>query len=251
MGFLSIHLKGMRNDQHFQYQGDFGELVDNTGAEDLKIVPLFEDWKAGYAQENEALKKISKSPVTEAINLANAHRDNMFRGLSDTLKGMLNHYEPKKVEAAKLLQIVFTTYGNIASKPLSEKIGIYANLIEEVHADHYAAAVETCELNDWFDVLETCNDDVRVLIKQRDEENAGRSMIVLKEARRTVDLAHNAILKRITSLLDVEGSADPERKEFYEQFIRRLNAIIERHNNSISARRSHGKGAGKDNLQGI
>jgi hypothetical protein len=68
--------------------------------------------------------------------------------------------------------------------------------------------------------LESRNNAFGELVKNRFDETAARTDIVLKEARAKLDEAYRTITEMVNALAVVEGVAA------YEQFIRTLNAVI-------------------------
>jgi hypothetical protein len=68
--------------------------------------------------------------------------------------------------------------------------------------------------------LEQRNNAFAALMKERFDETAARTDIVLKEARAEVDKQYKTIVERLNALIVVEGV------ENYENFARTLNAII-------------------------
>jgi hypothetical protein len=68
--------------------------------------------------------------------------------------------------------------------------------------------------------LEKRNKAFEALVKERFDETAHKSDIVLKEARAELDKVYHSIEERINALALVEGTAD------YEEFIRTMNAVV-------------------------
>jgi len=143
-----IHLGHLRNDAHFQFHTEFRDLVTKQGAETLKIKPQFDAYIAIYGREDEALKKITKSALTEKIHEADIARDEIFLGMIDVNKGMCRHFTPEVQEAAKRLKILFDTYGNVANKPLNEETSAIYNLLQELEGK-YATDVTAAGLTTW------------------------------------------------------------------------------------------------------
>jgi len=71
-------------------------------------------------------------------------------------------------------------------------------------------------------------------MRDRFDETASRTDIVLKEARAEVDTAYFAIRERINALVVVEGVS------VYENFIRTLNAVIAKY--ALLGKSKGGKG---------
>jgi hypothetical protein len=71
-------------------------------------------------------------------------------------------------------------------------------------------------------------------MRERFDETAGRTDIVLKEARAEVDQSYFSIREKINALVIVEGVAS------YENFIRTLNAVIAKYTSLTKPRGGKG-----------
>jgi len=218
----SIYLHDLRNDAHFQFHTEFKDLVTKFGAAALKVQSHFEAYLPAYHAEDEALKKVMKSAITAEIQAADKQRDLLFRGMADANKAALNHFNPQVVEAAKRLKILFDTYGNLAQKPLNEETSAIYNLLQDLNGKYAADAAATM-LTDWAAELGDANDAFGKLMKDRYDETAMRTDLVLKECRFKADDAYRTITDRVNALVVVEGEAA------YSDFIRRLNAVIDKY----------------------
>ncbi len=236
MKIETIHLNNLRNNEHFQLQTEFHKLVTESTPQALKIELAFAAYLPLYAKEDEALVKITKSAFSADIEEADRRRDQLFRGMADANLSALNHFKPEVSAAARRLQIVFDTYGNVAAKPLNEETSALNNLLQDLRTG-YAAEVEQVGLGDWARELLAANAAFEDLVHRRYGETSQRSDLVLKEVRMQVDAAYNAIAERVNALMLLEGS--PTHKEF----IRRLNAVVEKYKNLLAQRR--GRNAAK------
>jgi len=212
----------LRNDSHFQFYTEFRNLVQSQGAENLKIAAQFEAWLPLYEKEDIALKKIVKSAITAQIQEADKARDDIYIGMVETNTGALRHFSPEVRNAAGRLKIVFDTYGNVPKKPLNDQTSAVYNILQELKGK-YASDATLVGINAWVLELETRNNAFAELMRDRFDETASRTDIVLKEARLEVDAAYFAIRERINALVIVEGPAA------YESFIRTLNAVISKY----------------------
>ncbi len=222
-----IDLHALRNDAHFQFHTEFKELVMGVTPEALKVTSQFDGYMSLYKQEDEAIKKIVKSAISDDIETADRVRDITFRGLVDANKAVLNHFSAEKTGAAKRLQIVFDTYGNLARKPFDEATSAIYNLLQEL-TGAYAQDVKIVGITDWVQELEANNKKLEALMRERYKESAQRSSLVLKEVRVEVDAAYRATTERIDALALVEGG------EVYTKFIRQINVIIEKYNHNLA-----------------
>jgi len=209
----------LRNDSHFQFFTEFRDLVQKEGAANLKIEAQFQSWLSLYDKEDIALKKITKSAITDQLQEADKARDDIYISMVEMNAAALRHFNENARNAATRLKIVFDTYGNVAKKPLNEQTSAVYNILQELKGK-YASDVALVGLGSWVSELEVRNNAFSDLMKERFDETAARTDIVLRDARVEVDAAYFAIRERINALAVVEGVAD------YESFIRTFNAVI-------------------------
>jgi len=229
MSINGIDRKHLRNDEHFQFNTEFRDLIVRAGAETLKIAPLFAAYLTLYNKVDDGLKKISKSVWTAQIHDADKARDDMYSGMVLANESALRHYsEPTRAAAGKL-KILFDTYGNVSQKPLNEQTSAVHNILQELRGE-YLTAAQTVGINGWVAELETRNNAVDALVKQRFDDDAAKTHVNVRAARLELDAAYDAIVRRINALAEVEGI------EQYETFIQTLNTIIAKYTAILNLR---------------
>jgi hypothetical protein len=241
MKILKLDLRTLRNDEHFQFHTEFRDLINQTTSAALNITAQFTAYQSLFAQEDEALKKIMKSALTEDIEEADRRRDRIFRGIIDANKSALKHFNAGTQAAAKRLKVLFDTYGNVAAKPINEETSAIHNLLQELNGN-YAADAATTGITDWATELETANNALDSLVKNRYDESAQRTTLVMKETRTQTDAACRIITDRIDALMLIEGTP------VYSGFITQINVIIEKYRNILAQRegRNHAKDKGNE-----
>jgi hypothetical protein len=220
---------------------EFRDIVHTKTPAALKIDTLWPTFLAHYADIDAALKKISKSAITDAIKTADAARDAAFTGISKFNKAILDyHYDPEWHDAAHKIDIVIHTYGNVAAKPINEETSAIYNLVQELKSENYSAAVTLIGLMPWVNKLGTLNTNFESLIQERDRENEAKSHISMKTARRNIDDTYKNIVKTINSLIYLNQLTE------YETFVDTYNIVVKRFNTLLkqqqSNNRHHGKG---------
>ena len=223
-----------RNNEHFQFHTELRNLVNEETPENLKIVQEFASYLTCCNNEDIALQKIAKSSITEDIDAINKHRGLTFRGMAQINKAAFGHFDPDIVAAAKRLQVVFDTYGNIPALPLNEETSAIYNLTQELTNKHSADVIKM-NLDGWITSINGQNAKIEALIKSRNDENASRTELKMKQTRVETDRSYSKIVTRIGALTIVEGP------EAYESFIKKLNTITQRYNNIVAQRRGRNK----------
>jgi hypothetical protein len=233
MKIQKLYFRNLRNDEHFQFMTDFANLVRRFTPAALRVTAQFDAFEALCRQEDEVLRKITKSALTAQIAEADAARDDVFRGMADAVLSASHHYNAPVREAGERLLIVLRTYGNVAEKPLAEQTSAVHNLLQELTTKHMAD-VEAIGLAGWITELDRRNAEVEKLMATRYDETAGRSDLVLRDVRRQVDEAYRVCAGRVDALQVVDGG---EAGAPWAAFIAELNAVIERAANLVSQRR--------------
>jgi hypothetical protein len=230
MKIETITTQRLRNNEHFQFHTEFRDLVTGARPEMLNIEDSFETYLVCYANEDVAFQKIVKSATTAEIEAADKSRDQIYRGMADTNKAAVNHFDGEISAAARRLKIVFDTYGNLSAKPLNEETSAIYNLLQEL-TGNYAADVQKVGLSAWVTQLDVENKAFDALMKSRVDEQAAKTELKMKQTRNDTDKAYAVIVERINALIVVEGAAN------YETFVRKLNIVINTYKNLLAQRK--------------
>ena len=233
MNILKLYFGKLRNAEHIQFFTEFRDLVNLFGAEPLKIQKFFTSFLSLFAVEDECLVVLQKSGYTEQMADADTRRDVTFRGLADTVKTALKHFNPETAEAGKRLKILFDAYGNLAQKPADEETsGIY-NLIQDLE-DKFAADVQKIGVADWVAELKANNESYDALVKSRDKESAEKPETKMKKIRTEIETVYRDTTAAVESLAKLTNST--EEIVMYREFVLKLNTVLERYRNRIAQR---------------
>jgi len=224
----------LRNEEHFQFFTSFRDLVLVFTLAVLKIELLFNLFLAAYANEMAALDVVRKNAISDDLVEADDERDSIFRGMSDAVKSALNHFNADIRAAAKRLQIVLNTYGNLTIKPYDAETGSLNSLINDFTTT-YSADVATVGLTEWVTELAAKNKAFDDLKNNRYTDEASKTILRMKQERVKTEELYRQIVERINAMIVLEPS--PAITEFAGE----LNKRIEGYNNTISIRRAKGK----------
>ena len=239
MKINKIQLLHLRNGVHFQFHTEFRDLVTKQGAEALKIEKQFKDYQGNYQILDEGLKKINKSAITEQIQEADKARDDIWYGILEMNKAAFRHFDSKVVEAAKRLKILFDSYGSgeLANKPTNEQTAFTNNVLQELEGK-YAEDVKLVGIEQWVAELKARNIVLDKLVKERFEESAAKSDIVVKDARAELDKSYNTIVERINAFAVVEDDVS-----IFEAFMKEFNVVVDKYATALK----RGKNLGANN----
>ena len=236
MEIKKIDFSRLRNEEHFQFQTEFNDLVIRFTPATLGIEAAYAVYLPLYGNEAEALDVISKSSFTIKITGADHSRDVTFRGLCGTIDGATHHFRTKVRSAAERLQIVIDHFGNINTKPYDEQTAAIKALVNDMETE-YAVDVDTVGIGDWITELKANNTAFETLMDERYTQESGKTQLKMKEVRIEIDEAYSTITKRIDALGIVNGT------ETYAPFVKELNKRIEKFNNTLAIRKGRN---GKD-----
>jgi hypothetical protein len=220
MKIQNLHINNLRNNEHFQFHTEFRDLVVQENPQTLDVKALFDAYLGLYEREDIALKKINKSALTQQIHNADKERDAVYIGFCALIKAHTLHFSPDLRLLAAPVQIVLDTYGHASSLSMDEQTSAIYNLVQELSLPKYQDARTNFGLTIWLNKLKTTNETYEALVKQRFNEGAGKSDIVMKDARQELDGKYLAIVERVNAFLVV---GDPAK---YDNFVRTLNFII-------------------------
>jgi len=228
--FKTMRLSKLHNHEHFSFFTQLRVLLDESSAVMQKKVQAQLDALAAlYQEEDDAMQKIMGSAVTEKVVEADGERDALFNGLVQAVKVALSHFSSKHRDAAKRLRVVLNAYGNLARMTYSaESSGIY-NLMQDLNGK-YAPDVALLQLTDWVAELEASNQRFNQLYKERGDETAERTELIMKECRLKTDEAYRNLIDTLEALAIVEGD------EAYRDFARRHNVDIGKFTDMLARR---------------
>jgi hypothetical protein len=232
----SLNRNNLPNATHIQYYEEFCVAAERYGIDKSDMAALYALLVVVLKDEDVALKKINKSAYTAEIADEDSYRDELWRGMVDTNKAAMLHYDDEVRQAAKTNKIVFDTYGNLAPLSLDDESSSITNVLQDMRGK-YADSVVKVGLTGWADALETSNNNVKRLMRERYSESADKTDIVLREARQKVDAAYNAVVERINAAIIIEG------EEKYRDFVTAINVVIKRYADIMAQRK--GRAAAK------
>jgi len=225
-----LNFSKLRNNEHFEFQKEFKDLVTQSGPDNLKIVPLFGAYLPVYERENLALNIVRKSIYTDPLVEADGNRDTTFRGASDSVEAATRHFRPEVRQAAQRVKILLDHYGNLAKEPLNEETSKINTLIDDLNND-FTADVATLGLGEWLVQLKADNDTFAMLVNARYTEESLKPEAEMKKVRLEVDEAYKKITNRINALIEVEGET------IYQTFVKELNRRVKKYNDIVAQRR--------------
>jgi len=225
-----INHKALNNETHVSLHEGLKRVFLKFNLQLLGILLLYELYCSAFDEELASLDFIRKSEFTKQISEQDRVRDEIFRGLVDSVKAATNHFDPQYREAAYRLQDVLGHYGNVAKKTLDEETSAINDLILELQTPSLAAAVTLLGLNVWQTKLGDENAKFEELMAQRYTETAEKPTVRMRTSRVAVDKYYVAIVHQVENLA-LTGNAE------VENLVKEMNAVIERFKHILAQER--------------
>jgi len=229
MEIIKINLARMTNEVHVQFHESILTLLERIAPQALGAETLFELYRPAFNNEVEALLIIRKSELTAKISEQDRTRDAIFRGLSDTVKGLRNHFDPEVRNDANILWNVFLHYGNITKKTLDAQTAATNDMLRELKKTELIQAIENLKLSEWVEKLDEENQKFHQMMMQRYNEPVGQTQFRMKTARIETDRYYRAIMAHIDNLA-LTAKNDPALNDIVTE----INAIIRRFKNILA-----------------
>jgi hypothetical protein len=241
MKILIVNSYLLRNEEWFQLDTEFKNMVLKYTPGALSIDELFVLFLALYGDADTALEVIRKSSLTADINEAERKRNHLFHGLDTSIRGFLYHFDPTLQEASRNLIIVLDTFGNIAKKPADEATAAFYNLGQELLGP-YRSYVEELQMVEWVEKLEAANHEYEQLVSLRNEEIVGRTTLRMKEIRKQV----TEIYRQMAARIEANELLNPNQTPF-APFIDEWNGRIKHYKDILAQRKGRKAANTKEN----
>ena len=224
----TIDLPKLNNGAHYEFMKVVSdrfatETALSTNAAAKKAI---EALAAAVKEEDRCLVISQKSLITDDIKAADDKRDNIFRGLRKSIKGLTDAPVADVAQAAKELQQCLADYRIDPAMQLDRETGLLHNFIADLETK-YAAQVTKLGLTLFVAPLKEANAKVEQFIVNRTTAQSAVIAGELRQARLTTDAAYRHLVKFVNALAMVSGTTD------YDALAKFLNEHIDRFKHEV------------------
>ena len=224
----TIDLPKLNNGAHYEFMKVVSdrfatETALSTNAAAKKAI---EALAAAVKEEDRCLVISQKSLITDDIKAADDKRDNIFRGLRKSIKGLTDAPVADVAQAAKELQQCLADYRIDPKMQLDRETGLLHNFIADLETK-YAAQVTKLGLTLFVAPLKEANAKVEQFIVNRTTAQSAVIAGELRQARLTTDAAYRHLVKFVNALAMVSGTTD------YDALAKFLNEHIDRFKHEV------------------
>ena len=231
----TIDLPKLNNGAHYEFMKVVSdrfatETALSTNAAAKKAI---EALAAAVKEEDRCLVISQKSLITDDIKVADDKRDNIFRGLRKSIKGLTDAPVPDVAQAAKELQQCLADYRIDPKMQLDRETGLLHNFIADLETK-YATQVTKLGLTLFVAPLKEANAKVEQFIVGRTTAQSAVIAGELRSARLGTDAAYHHLVKFVNALAMVSGTTD------YDALAKFLNEHIDRYKHEVLPKKKKG-----------
>ena len=230
-----MNLMNINNGAHYEFMKVVSdrfatETALSTNAAAKKAI---EALAAAVKEEDRCLVISQKSLITDDIKAADDKRDNIFRGLRKSIKGLTDAPVADVAQAAKELQQCLVDYRIDPAMQLDRETGLLHNFIADLETK-YAAQVTKLGLTLFVAPLKEANAKVEAFIVDRTTAQSAVIAGELRQARLTTDASYRHLAKFVNALAMVSGTDD------YDALAKFLNEHIDRFKHEVLPKKKKG-----------
>ncbi|MDR0604465.1 MAG: DUF6261 family protein [Bacteroidales bacterium] len=215
------------NGDHVRFNRRAHEILDKN-KEAIDVSELLTDYELKLALEEHIYKWMRQSEFTEKKAAADYDRDKTLIGITATVKAATKHVIPLMQDYAKHVFVAINNFGNLAKADYNAETAGIDSLLVRLRSKEYIVAVEALGLTPWLDELEKYNNLFKEYANEVEQELVEKPSIKYKDARHDTDKALRKIIKRISSLIDINGP------EAYSQFVSEFNVHVNLYNTQLN-----------------
>ena len=230
-----MNLVNINNGAHYEFMKVVSDRFATETALSTNAVAkkAIEALAVAVKEEDRCLVISQKSLITDDIKAADDKRDNIFRGLRKSIKGLTDAPVPDVAQAAKELQQCLVDYRIDPAMQLDRETGLLHNFIADLETK-YAAQVTKLGLTLFVAPLKEANTKVEQFIVDRTTAQSAVAAGELRQARLATDAAYRHLVKFVNALAMVSGTTD------YDALAKFLNEHIDRYKHEVLPKKKKG-----------
>ncbi len=233
---IGLSLSKLRNSEFSQFNTDTLEIIKRNDPIALQVQEAYDSLKA----ENDVLVNLMKpqkgSVYTAQVETADDRRDVAITGLNLVVGGLTYHFDVTTRNHAVTLLRSLTQYGGASlarENYQSETAGINSMLADWTNKPKLTAAITGLNLDAWKAELAQANKIFNDLYLSRAEEASNGIPANVRAKRNDMVKKYYKLRDLIASHHVIKNGAAP-----YGTTVSQLNALIDKYNQLLAARRS-------------
>ena len=193
-------------------------------ASEIDNQPMIDEHSTAVTQEGDVFDWMHRSEFTEKKAVVDRRRDEVYMGITGTVRVNLNHFNPEMKNAAAHVFNLLSNSSYIPGMNYDAETAAIDTLVTRLRSDAYAPAVLLLGLTTWVDELDSLNTKFKTYADDTSKEEINRPKVSSKEARVRSDNALWRITNRVESLVSLNGSTT------FVAFIEEFNTLVKHYN---------------------
>ena len=202
-------------------------VVRSLSLKSARLQKVVDQYNTAFDNFDAVLKTSQKNPVTEKINAADEERDQAWVGSSGYISAMLKHPDSELAAIAKSADDIFEKYGNPTKLSQTKETSVMHNLLNDLKA---LTSLSTIYFDPWYNWMQTAQAAFEAASLERAKAKGAVQKGLSKEARAAAEEAYRTLVQAVNSIVFVEETDE------YDEFIKVVNAEIERQNAILKRR---------------
>lgn len=246
-----LNLVRMNNGAHNVFVNEILKHAKADTAVMSKVKPLVDRLEKAVAAEDESIKVMRKSFLSDDVAQADRDRDAFYVNYKKGVEAFLNIPVKEMAEAAKVLNQHLKEYAVDTKAEMHKESGMLTNLVADLEGK-YAQHVTALSLTPIVTALKEANNRVLDADRDRTTERLGTLVGATKAARIESDDAYRALAKMVNALALVGTLEGEEGGKEYWPFIDYVNQQITQYKRTVLGQKadkpetSPGSGSGSE-----
>lgn len=221
-----ISIGKMNKGAHWNYMETVVSCLDKFEPVKTKVQTEYSSLLTAMETEKTYFTVSKKSETTAEIEESDRLRDMHYSGFSGAVDYALLSSDATKVKYAQQLKQYIKDSGVKTKDQRDKQTGRMTNFLTGLRAK-FATEIAALNLEDIVASMERENEAVKAHTEDRAEEYGSRVKGALRKARAVTDDAYRKLVEKVNALIVIEGGTD------YEEFVKLLNAEIERYKREV------------------
>jgi hypothetical protein len=215
--------------EHVRFNRTAYEIFEE-GRDVINASELLTEYRLAIEKQETIYKWIRRSEFTEKKAAADSNRDSVLIGMTGVVRSATKHFDPFMQDCAKHVLNVIENFGDLANANYNAETAGIDSLITKLNSKDYIAAVEALGLAPWLVELEKYNNIFKEYANEAIQELVEKPSVRYRDVRVETDRALRKIVKRITSLMDINGP------DAYQELVNKYNVHVSLYNNQVNER---------------
>jgi hypothetical protein len=189
---------------------------------------LLTEYRLKIEVEEGIYKWLRRSQFIEKKLAVDNDRDAILIGLTGFVRSVTKHFDPSMRDSAKHVLNLIDNHGDLVHTDYNAETAGIDSLIAKLNSKDYISEVEKLGSASWLVELEKCNTIFKRYVNEAEQELVEKPTVRYRDVRTETDRTLRKVIKRITSLMDINGP------EAYRELVSEYNVHVSLYNTQVN-----------------